>query len=80
MDYKKTLVNLLICLILSPVIVYLFLGVARLAGATYEMTHGETFMIWLLMAIMINLSMAKKVAAGERGLDPRDRGGLGGGG
>ena len=62
MDYKKTLINLLICLLLSPVIVYLVLGAARLAGSTYEMTNGETFIIWLLMAIVINQSIAKKAS------------------
>ena len=60
MDYKKTIINLFISLILSPVIVYIFLMVARLFGSTYEMSHGETFIIWLLMAIVINLSIVKK--------------------
>jgi hypothetical protein len=44
----------------SPIIVYLFLGAAKLAGSTYEMTDGETFIIWLLMAITINLSCTDK--------------------
>ncbi len=60
MDYKKTMINLLTCLILSPIIVYLILGAAKLAGSTYEMTNGETFIIWLLMAIVINLSITEK--------------------
>jgi hypothetical protein len=60
MDYKKTIINLFTCLVLSPIIVYIILGLARLAGSTYEMTNGETFIIWLLMAIMINLSITKK--------------------
>jgi hypothetical protein len=60
MDYKKTIINLLTCMILSPIIVYLILGAARLAGSTYDMTNGETWIIWLLMAILINLSIAKK--------------------
>ena len=62
MDFKKTIINLLICLVLSPIVVYIILGIAKLTGSTYEMTHGETFIIWLLMAIMINLSMTKKAA------------------
>ncbi len=61
MDYKKSIILLVISLLLSPIIVYLVLGAARLAGSTYEMTHGETFIIWLLMAIVINLSYTKKV-------------------
>ena len=60
MDYKKSIILLVISLLLSPIIVYLVLGAARLAGSTYEMTQGETFIIWLLMAIVINLSYTKK--------------------
>ncbi|MGB5481647.1 MAG: hypothetical protein WBM91_11260 [Eudoraea sp.] len=60
MDYKKTILHLVISLLLSPIIVYIVLMTAKLAGATYEMTHGETFIIWLLMAILINLSFTKK--------------------
>jgi hypothetical protein len=62
MDYKKTIIKLFACLILSPVVVYIILGAARLAGSTYEMTNGETWIIWLLMAIMINLSITKKAS------------------
>ena len=60
MDYKKTVVNLLVSLIASPIIVYVFLLIAKLFGSTYEMSHGDTFIIWLLMAILINQAMAKK--------------------
>ena len=60
MDYKKSIISLAISLFLSPVIVYIILGAAKLAGSSYEMTHGETFIIWLLMAILINLSFVKK--------------------
>ncbi len=60
MDIKKTLINLAICLLASPIIVYIVLFAAGAAGSTYEMTHGETFIIWLLMAIVINLSLVKK--------------------
>ena len=62
MDYKKSIINLAISLILSPIVIYLFLGAAKLAGSTYDMTHGETFIIWLLMAIVINLSFTKKAS------------------
>jgi len=60
MDYKKSIIRLAISLFLSPIIVYLILMAAKVAGSTYEMTHGETFIIWLLMAIVINLSMTNK--------------------
>ena len=60
MDIKKSIINLLICVLLSPVIIYVILGAAKLAGSTYEMSNGETWIIWLLMAIVINLSITKK--------------------
>lgn len=62
MDIKKTVINLLVALILSPIIIYIILTIARLAGADYEMTHGETWIIWVLMAILIKLCMEKKSA------------------
>jgi hypothetical protein len=60
MDFKKSILNLLLYLVLSLIIIYIILGMARLAGSTYEMTNGETFIIWLLMAIVIKLSIVKK--------------------
>ena len=60
MDYKKSIIKLLISILLSPLVVYIVLWSAKLAGSTYEMTHGETWIIWLLMAILINLSLTKK--------------------
>lgn len=60
MDFKKSITRLLIALILSPIVVYAVLMLAKLAGSTYEMTNGETFIIWLLMAITINLSIVDK--------------------
>jgi len=38
---------------LSPIIIYAVLLVARTFGANYEMSHGETWIVWLLMAILI---------------------------
>ena len=60
MDLKKSITRLLISLVASPIAVYAVLMAAKLAGSTYEMTNGETFIIWLLMAIVINLSMVDK--------------------
>lgn len=62
MDIKKTIINLLVSLILSPIIIYIILIIARLSGADYEMTHGETWIIWVLMAILIKISIEKKGA------------------
>ncbi len=60
MDYKKSILKLFISLLLSPIVVYLVLLAAKAAGSVYEMSHGETFIIWLLMAIVINLSLTGK--------------------
>ena len=60
MDYKKTVIRLAISLLFSPVIFYLILSISKLAGANYEITNGESFIIWLLMAIVINLSISNK--------------------
>ncbi len=60
MDYKKSILHLVISLFLSPIIVYIVLLAAKMSGASYEMSHGETFIIWLLMAIVINLSLKEK--------------------
>ena len=60
MDIKKSILNLLLYLVLSPIVIYIILGIAKLAGSTYEMSNGETFIIWLLMAIVIKLSISQK--------------------
>ncbi|MDA7559061.1 hypothetical protein N8768_07855 [Flavobacteriaceae bacterium] len=60
MDFQKTIINLLGCLILSPIIIYIVLTIARLSGANYQMTHGETWIIWILMAILIKMAIENK--------------------
>ena len=60
MDYKKSLFYLLVSLLVSPLIFYIIYFAAKAAGAAYEFTHGETFIIWILMAILVNLSLKKK--------------------
>ncbi len=54
MKYIKGLINLLFCLILSTIIIYGVNIVAGFAGADYSFSHGETFVIWILMAILVN--------------------------
>jgi|TARA_B110000037_G_C17112656_1_gene502525 hypothetical protein len=54
MKYLCALKNLLISLVVSTVIIYgLNIG-AGLAGADYNFTNGEVFIIWILMAILVN--------------------------
>ena len=59
MGYINALKNLIINLILSPIVIYIVLLVAKFSGATYEMSHGDTFIIWVLMAILINNCLNK---------------------
>ena len=47
-------------LILSPIDIYSVLLVAKIFGADYKFTNGESFVIWLLMALLINLSITWK--------------------
>jgi hypothetical protein len=54
MNIKCTMLKLFGSLILSPIIVYVVLVIARIFGADYEMSHGETWILWLLMAILIS--------------------------
>jgi len=60
MDIKKGLFKLIVSLAISPVIVYIILTIARLSGADYDISHGDAFIIWLLMAILIKQSLFNK--------------------
>ena len=60
MDIKKGLFKLIVSLAISPLIVYIILTIARLSGADYEMSHGDAFIIWLLMAILIKQRLFNK--------------------
>tara|TARA_X000000368_G_scaffold394963_1_gene361987 strand:- start:259 stop:438 length:180 start_codon:yes stop_codon:yes gene_type:complete len=54
MRYITGLINLLISLIVSTIIIYAINIIAGFAGADYSFTNGEVFMIWILMAILVN--------------------------
>lgn len=60
MKFKFEITQLLISLIVSPVIFYIIIGIAKLAGATYKISHGDVFIIWLLLAILVRLSISSK--------------------
>ena len=60
MKFKFEIIQLLISLIVSPVIFYINIGIAKLAGATYNISHGNAFIIWLLLAILVRLSISNK--------------------
>ena len=54
MKYVSGLINLIISLVVSTIIIYGINIVAGFAGADYSFTHGEIFVIWILMAILVN--------------------------
>ena len=54
MRYINGLINLIVSLITSTIIIYGINIIAGFAGADYSFSHGETFVIWILMAILIN--------------------------
>ena len=54
MKYLCALKNLLISLVTSTIIIYAINIIAGFAGADYIFNHGETFIIWILMAILVN--------------------------
>ncbi len=54
MKYINGIVKLFLSLLVSTVIIYAINIVAGFAGADYSFTHGETFVIWILMAILVN--------------------------
>jgi hypothetical protein len=60
MKFKFEITQLLISLIVSPVIFYIIIGIAKLAGATYKISHGDAFIIWLLLAILVRLNISSK--------------------
>ena len=60
MRYISGLINLIISLIISTVIIYAINIIAGFAGADYSFSNGEVFIIWILMAILVNNCFNKK--------------------
>ena len=59
MRYITGLINLIVSLVVSTIIIYSINFVAGFGGADYNFTHGETFIIWILMAILVNNCLKK---------------------
>jgi len=59
MNYVNGLVKLLISLVISTIIIYSINIIAGFAGADYSFTNGEAFIIWILMAILVNNCLKK---------------------
>lgn len=60
MNLKFSLIEFILALILSPIVFYIIVGGAKLFGAKYQISVGESFIIWLLLAILIKLSFKKE--------------------
>ena len=54
MNYLSGLINLVTSLVISTIIIYAINFIAGLAGADYSFTNGEVFVMWILMAILVN--------------------------
>ncbi len=54
MKYLYALKDLVISLFISTIIIYGLNIAAGYAGADYTFTNGEAFIVWILMAILVN--------------------------
>ena len=54
MKYITGTINLIISLVISTIIIYAINFVAGFAGADYSFSNGEVFVMWILMAILVN--------------------------
>ena len=59
MNYVNGLIKLLISLVISTVIIYSINIIAGFGVADYTFTNGEAFIIWILMAILVNNCLKK---------------------
>ena len=60
MNLKCTILRYLASLILSTVVIYSIVIIAGIFGADYNFSPADTFIIWILMAILINQSVTWK--------------------
>ena len=54
MNSLSGLITLVTSLVISTIIIYAINFVAGFAGADYSFTNGEVFVMWILMAILVN--------------------------
>ena len=54
MNYLSGLIKLVTSLVVSTIIIYAINFIAGFAGADYSFTNGEVFVMWILMAILVN--------------------------
>ena len=54
MNYVNGLISFIFSLVISTIIIYAINFAAGFAGADYSFTNGEVFVMWILMAILVN--------------------------
>ena len=54
MKFISGLIKLIVSLVGSTIIIYAVNLVAGFAGADYSFSNGEVFVMWILMAILVN--------------------------
>ena len=54
MRYISGLIDLIVSLVVSSIIIYSINFIAGFAGADYSFSNGEVFVMWILMAILVN--------------------------
>ena len=54
MRFIKGAIDLIFSLVISTLIIYSINFIAGFAGADYSFSNGEIFIIWILMAILVN--------------------------
>ncbi len=54
MRFIKGTIDLILSLVISTLIIYSINFIAGFAGANYTFSNGEIFIIWILMAILVN--------------------------
>ena len=52
---KCSIYKLIGSLVVSPIIYYVVKFFSKIAGVTYNITHGDAFIIWVLLAILVVL-------------------------
>ncbi len=50
---KCSIYKLVGYLIVSPIIFYITIAFTKISGVTYDISHGDAFIIWVLLAILV---------------------------
>tara|TARA_B100000035_G_scaffold183221_1_gene156428 strand:- start:237 stop:416 length:180 start_codon:yes stop_codon:yes gene_type:complete len=54
MKFISGLIKLIVSLVVSTIIIYTINFIAGFTGADYLFSNGEVFIMWILMAILVN--------------------------